>query len=145
MVDVPVNYWAVLVGAIANMAIGFVWYGPLFGKQWTKLMGWTPEQMEAGKAKMKSEGWKTYGMAAIGALVMAFVMSHVATFAMAYMQTSGMAAGLSTGFWMWLGFVAPVTMSTVLWEGKSWKLWCLSSGYYLVALLVMGAIVAGWR
>lgn len=49
------------------------------------------------------------------------------------------------GFWNWLGFVAPVTLGGVLWEGKPWKLWGLNNGYQLLSLLVMGVILALWR
>lgn len=38
---VPVNYLAILVAAVLSMVLGFLWYGPLFGKEWTKLMGVT--------------------------------------------------------------------------------------------------------
>src|SRR3989344_1307616 len=132
MMNVVVNYWAVLVAAFANMALGFMWYGPLFGKMWTGLMGWTKEDMEKGREKMQKEGWKTYLLAFVGSLVMAYVLSHSLTFASAYFGTSGLGDGLMAGFWSWLGFVAPVTMGAVLWEGKSWKLWFLMNGYYLV-------------
>lgn len=142
--EVPVNYLAVIVAAIAQMALGFVWFGPLFGKQWTALMGWSEAEMAAGKEKMKSEGWKTYGLQAIGSLVMAYVLAHVLVFASTYMQVSGFQAGLSSAFWMWLGFIAPVGLGVVLWDGKPWKLFFLQSGYYLVGLLVMGAIIGAW-
>jgi hypothetical protein len=58
---------------------------------------------------------------------------------------SGMPAGLMCGFWNWLGFIAPVTLGTVLWEGKPWKLWALTNGYYLFSLLIMGVILAFWK
>lgn len=142
--EVVVNYLAVVVAAIANMALGFVWFGPLFGKQWVAMMGWTPQQIEEGKEKMKKEGWKTYGLAFIGSLVMAYVLSHTITFASWYMEVEGIQAGLTSGFWNWLGFIAPVTLGAVLWEGKSWKLWLLMNSYYLLALLIMGSILVSW-
>jgi len=46
---VEINYLAVLVAAIASMALGFLWYGPLFGNQWKKLMGFTDKSMKAMK------------------------------------------------------------------------------------------------
>ncbi|TSC69668.1 MAG: hypothetical protein G01um101456_20 [Parcubacteria group bacterium Gr01-1014_56] len=136
---VPVNYLAVLVSAIVMMGLGFLWYGPLFGKEWMRLSGFTPESMNA-----KAAG-KVYAISAIGALLMAFVMSHSLVFAMTYLGESGIMAGLQTGFWNWLGFVAPVTVGVVLWEGKSWKLWAINSGYYLVALCMIGVILALWK
>ena len=144
MTQVVVNCWAVLVAAIANMVLGFLWYGPLFGKQWIALMGWNAEQIEAGKVKMKKDGWKTYLLGFIGSLVMAYVLAHSLIFASAYLGISGISAGMMAGFWSWLGFVAPITLGSVLWEGKSWKLWFLLNSYYLIALLVMGSILALW-
>lgn len=139
---VPVNYLAVVVSAVAAMVLGFLWYGPVFGKMWAKEMGWTPEAMEAAKKKSMT---KQYALQALGALVMAFVLSHALVFASTYLHESGISAGLQTGFWNWLGFVVPVTLTAVLWDGKSWKLWGLNAGYYLVTLCVMGVILALWQ
>lgn len=142
--DVPINYLAVLVVAIVQMVFGFLWFGPLFGKMWVKEMGWSEAEIAAGREKMKKDGWKTYTIQAIGALLMAFVMAHSLVFAATYMNASGISAGLQAGFWNWLGFIAPATAGSVLWDGKSWKYWFLTAGYYLAGLLVMGIILALW-
>lgn len=138
---VPVNYLAILVAALAGMFVGFVWYGPIFGKMWMSLTGMTQAKME----EMKKKGMtKNYLLMFIGMLLMSDVLAHFLIFAATYMNVSGVMAGLSAGFWSWLGFIAPVMLSKVLWEGKSWNLWLLDSGHYLVVLLVMGAILASW-
>ena len=139
---VPINYLAVLVAAIASMVVGYLWYGLLFRKQWTVLMGWTQQSMD--DMKKKTNMGMMYGIQFVGSLVMAFVLAHALTFAMAYLNESGVQAGLMTGFWNWLGFIAPVTLGSVLWEGKSWKLWALNNAHYLVSLCVMGVILALW-
>ncbi|RJQ13442.1 DUF1761 domain-containing protein [Candidatus Parcubacteria bacterium] len=138
---VPINFWAVLGAAIASMVVGMLWYGPLFGKQWMAMMGITKESMQTMKMTPKSA--MTGGF--VASLVMSYVLAHSLVFAEAYLGTSGVSAGLSTGFWNWLGFVAPVTLGVVLWEGKPWKLWFLNGSYYLVSLLVMGVILAVWK
>lgn len=140
--EVPINYLAVVGAAVSAMAIGFVWYGPLFGKQWIALMGWSEAEIQAGQEKMKKEGWKTYSLQIVGSLVMAFVFAHSLEFATSYLKIEGVRAGLEGAFWNWIGFIVPVTLGTVLWEGKSWKLWLLNSGYYLTVLVVMGLILA---
>ena len=143
-VVVPINVWAVLVAAVASMVIGFLWYGPLFGKVWMGMMGWdkkSPAEVESMKKGMT----KGYVLTFIGALVMAYVLQHALVFASAYLRSTGVSAGLMVGFWNWLGFIAPVTMGVVLWEGKSWKLWCFNNAYWLVNLLVMGVILALWK
>lgn len=141
--DIYVNYLAVLVAAIANMVLGFLWYGKLFGKQWMALSGRTQQSIEQTKANSGGM-WKPYTLAFIGSLVMAFVLRHSIVFAAYYMDMTGIQPGLTTGFWMWLGFIAPITLGTVLWDGKSWKLWFLTNGYYLLSLLIMGTILAAW-
>ncbi len=140
---VPVNYWAILASAVFMMVLGALWYGPLFGKQWASLMGLKlPEQMDEN---MKREMMKSYALMAIGALLMSFVFSHILVFAKAYLGTSGVSAGLQAGFWNWLGFIAPLTLGPVLWEGKPWKLWFINAGYYLVGLLAIGVVLAVWQ
>ena len=141
MPPVPINYLAVVAAAVASMALGMAWFGFLFGKQWIALMGWTPEEIEVAKAR----GRRSYVLAALGSLVMAYVLAHVLIFASAYFMITGISAGLMVGFWNWLGFVAPVTLGAVLWEGKPWKLWALDNGYQLLSLLVMGVILTLWR
>jgi len=141
MPEVDINYLAVLVCGVVSMILGALWYGPLFSKQWVALSGMTPEKMEEGKKKMTSGYLVTF----IGALVMAYVLAHTLVFAQSYMEVEGISSGLSTGFWMWLGFIAPVTLGSVLWEGKSWKLYFINNGYNLILLLIMGSILAVWK
>jgi hypothetical protein len=138
---IPINYVAVLVAGAANFVLGFLWFGPIFGKIWISLMGITQKQID--EAKKKSMAGQL-AISFIASVVTAFVLEHSIIFASDYLGIYGVAAGLQGGFWNWLGFVVPVTLSSVLWEGKSWKLWILTSGYYLVGLLIMGVILATW-
>src|SRR3989344_5945336 len=96
---VPINYLAVVAAAVASMAIGFVWYGPLFGKQWMALMGFTKESMNAAKAKGMS---KSYALMTIGSLVMAYVLANGLVFGNSYLNMYGVSAGLQGAFWYWL-------------------------------------------
>lgn len=123
------------------MVLGFVWYGPLFGTYWIRLMGWSEAEVTEGRTQSMT---KNYLLQALGSLVVAYVLAHVLIFASAYLNASGISAGVIAGFWNWLGFIAPVTLVSVLWEGKSWRLWVLSNGYYLISLIVMGVILAVW-
>lgn len=142
MIEVSINYWVILGAAVASMTLGALWYGPLFGKQWIAYMGWTHEQLQA----MKKRGGMTklYAIAFVGSLVMSFVLANAVVFVGVYTHATGIYAGLMAGFWGWLGFVAPVTLGAVLWEGKSWRLWILNNGYNLLSLLLMGTILAFW-
>lgn len=142
MPAVNINYIMVLVAAASSMVLGSLWFGPLFGKKWQVLSGMTEEKMKAAKARGMA---KLYILAAVGALLMSYVLAHALIFASAYLKVSGISAGLMVGFWNWLGFIAPVTLGVVLWEGKSWKLWMLNNSYQLVSLLLMGVILSLWE
>ncbi len=134
--DFNVNFWAVLVAAIASYIIGSLWYSPvLFGKVWAYYMGLTPE-------KMKASGMgKTYVGSFITTLVMAYVLAHFIILGGA----GNVAAGAQIAFWIWLGFVATVAMGSIFWENKAKKLYLINVGYSLVSLVVMGVILALWR
>jgi fructose-specific phosphotransferase system IIC component len=56
---------AVVVATIAAMVLGFIWYGPLFGKKW----------MEAQGIKEQSKKMPVGPM--VGMLVTAFIMAFV--------------------------------------------------------------------
>lgn len=133
-----VNYIAIVISAVAMMVLGFLWYGPLFGKFWMKEMGLTKSDMEKAKKKGMT---KSYVLMAASAIVMSYVFAHVL---LAFGSNSAPAA-LQGAFWTWLGFVATVMLGKVLWEGKSWKLYILDAGYYLVGLGIVGQILTFWK
>jgi hypothetical protein len=137
---IAVNYWAVLVAAAATMGLGGLWYGPLFGAKWRVLAGISLEEMRAmplSPVQAMVGGFFTV-------LLMSYVLATVLIFGSEYTDTSGLLAGVSAGFWLWLGFALPLTAGSFLWEGKPLHLWLLNAGYYLVALLIMGSILALW-
>ena len=139
--EIVINYWAVLGATVVSVVLGALWYGPLFGKKWIALSGLTQESLDAQKKKGMA---KSYFFMIVGSFVMSYVLAHALIFASTFTQTSGVFAGAMVGFWNWLGFIAPVTMATVLWEGKSWKLWFLNNAYYLISLKLMGILLAVW-
>lgn len=135
---VLINYWAVLVSGVLGMIIGGLWYSPaVFGKMWMTLSGLTPEKMEECKKKGMT---KQYVLQLIAVLVMTSVLACIVRNAGAITLSSG----LYVGFYTWLGFIAPVTLGSILWEGKPWKLWLINNAHYLIVLLISGAILAIW-
>ena len=137
---VEINYWAVLVSAVAAVVVGALWYGPVFGKFWMSLVGLTTESMKS----MKMSPFAAMAGGFLGALFTAFVLAHHLVFANAFLGTTGAESGLMSAFWVWLGFYVPVTAGSLLWEGKSWKLFALNAAYYLVTLAISGVILALW-
>ena len=136
MTEPDINLLAVLVATIVFFALGALWYSPLlFAKPFMAAMGKTPEELMEGFNPLR-----TYGSEFLARLVTAYVLAHIINYAGAL--TIG--AGLQTGLWLWLGFVATSSLATVTFEGRSFVLYSLSADYQLVGLLIMGGILAVW-
>jgi len=132
MPSVDINYWAVLVAAVINMVVGALWYSKLmFAKAWIKLTG-----------KRHMQGNQTgYLVSAVGALIQSWILVHFVEYA----GSTTVWQGVVTGFWLWLAFVAAVMAGAYIFEGRSWKLWQINAGYFLVVLAVNGGLLAAWR
>ena len=125
-----------LVAAIVATVLGVVWYGPLFGKEWLRMIGMTPEKI----AEVKKQGMTTaYVVNFIAAALMAYVLSN----SLVDRHIVDIGTALYLAFWIWLGFIATVLLAGVLWEKKPMALYWIQSLYYLVALWLM-AIVLIW-
>lgn len=138
MLSVEINYLAVLAAGVASMILGAIWYSPkVFGTLWMRLSGLTTEQLNAAKQKGMA---KSYAIAFIGSLVMAYVLAHFADYA----QATTFSGALQLGFWTWLGFMATKSLGSVLWENRPVKLYVLNNAYDLVNLVVMAVILVLW-
>ncbi len=140
-----INYWAIIVSAIAFFALGSLWYTKiLFGDAWVASMGKTMEQLEKEKANVNMT--KSFGIMFLSGLLMAFVIAHlVDLMAAVYPNTGNVKLGLMTGFWAWLGFIASYVLTAVAFEDRPWKYYFINTGYWLVGALLMGVILTVWK
>jgi len=136
--QVDINYWAVLTGAVIYYAGGALWYSPvLFGKSWIKLVGMDEKKRE----QARKDAWKSYLTAAVSALVISFGLARV----MGYLEVHTLAGGLHAGFWSWLAFVMTTSAINNSFAGRPLKLYLIDGGYHLYGFLVMGIILGIWR
>jgi hypothetical protein len=136
-----INLLAVLVAAISTMVVGFLWYSPLlFAKAWMREMGYDPND----KGKMQ-EMQMSAGTAYAGSFVASLISAFVLALFLHWLRAESLQFGLHVGFHVWLGFVATVQLTGVLFMKQGMKLFAINTGYQLVCYLVMGAILAVWR
>jgi len=129
-----INLIEVAAAGVVAMILGAIWYGPLFGKQWMQFAGITQTDMENAKQKGMA---KSYAFGLVGQLLTAYVLAYLISLTGSYsLQTLIPLVG-----WIWLGLVVPILLGSVLWEGKSWKLFFLNGVYNLVTLMVMGLVI----
>lgn len=134
--EVEVNLVGVLAGAAVSMLVGGIWYSKVaFGETWAKL----------GKIDQKlaqKNAAQSLVFMFILALLMAYTLAHVAYLSSSFFNDySYQMAAFMTGFWMWVGFVLPVTASDSLFNQAPWKLTAIHAGNWLVTLLGMGLVV----
>ena len=130
----------ILVGAIVLFLFGFLWYGPVFGRYWVKMIGMTQEQIDEGMKK----GMKSM----IPQMITAFVISIVTTSVVYYLLPSFLS--LSFGEFVtsiliiWLGFVLPLHANGYLWEKKSLNLTLFNIAESVLSFILLSAIIYYW-
>jgi len=137
---VGINFWAVLVAAVASMILGFLWYSPiLFARPWMRLMGIDPDD-KAKLAEMQKGAGKLYVISFVASIVSAVVLAKIIDIT----SINSIAYGMKFGFFVWLGFVATVQLTGALFSKQPARLFLINTGYQLVCYLAMGAILAKW-
>ena len=136
--EFDINVWGVLGGAVAAYAVGALWYSVLFKKPWMREMGYTPENV--GSMKMTATVAMSLGF--LTTLLMSYVMAHFVAVWAQLMGGITVSSGMHLAFFLWLGFVMPLTLGAVLWENRSWTLFLINASHYLVGMLLMGGILA---
>jgi len=132
-----VNIWALLVTSVAALVVSTLWYSDyVLGKQWRAYMGNLFTTQPSTKAMVKMY---------VGQFILSLITNFILARAIYYTDTSTAVRGLVVSVVIWLGFVATVEASAIVWEKKSWKLVAINAGAYLVAFIVSGIIFAVWR
>lgn len=131
-----VNYLAVLGVAIVNMTVGAIWYSPiLFLEPWMKLSGLKNKDVSNTKKKGMA---KELSLSFVSGLVLSFALAVL----MSYVGVNSASDGALVGLLVGLGFVATTMLPNYVYENKSLVLWKINAGYPVVALTLMGAILA---
>lgn len=122
------NYLAIFLAVIAQFIIGFVWYGPIFGKVWGKMHGLDKLSKET-QQKMMKEMPPYYALQLLVTVVTTVVLAIFITNLPGW-NPYGMA------FFFWLGFAVPAQVSAVIFGGTP-KEWIATK----IALQAGGALI----
>jgi hypothetical protein len=128
------NHMAILVAALIQFFLGALWYSLFFAKPWMALTGHTPGERPKGAIVAMFSSF-------IGGLILSLVLAHV----VAWSGVGTVGWGAVIGFICWLGFIAAPLLSETLYEKRPYRLFAINSGYWLVSLLISGALLAVWQ
>lgn len=126
------NLWAILAATVSAFALGGLWYSPaLFGAAWKRA---------SGTADTTSGQGRIFGLAFLFTLVMAFNLAMFLNDA-----KTTLAWGATAGFLAGFGWITMGIGVISLFERRPWAYLVINGGYMTVALVLMGAILGGWR
>jgi hypothetical protein len=133
------NPWAILVSALIQWFLGAAWYSPaLFVKPWMAALKIVPKEKDSAAKKSLIVGMIA---SLIGSLLASFILAHFILWA----NAETIPFGLFIGFLAWLGFIAAPNFAQGIYEQRPQILFIINSGYWLVGLLITGAILATWH
>lgn len=136
MARVRQNYPAILVAAIACFLFEAIWY-TIFLKTWIAGIGRTMEWLMSSGMKPAYQ----YATAVVMAALMAAAISCVTQ--LTGKQTA--MRGIKVALLLWTGFVLTTWSTEYIFEVRPISLFLVNAGYWLLGMMLMGAIVGGWK
>jgi hypothetical protein len=126
---------AILVATLCYFGLGAVWF-TLFREPWLEGIGKTMEQLQmSGVSPMLA-----YGIALMMTLALALFLSWL-------IQATGpltVARGVQVAIVLWFCVVFATWATEYAFEGRGVKILAITSGYCLVGMVLMGAVLGGW-
>lgn len=124
----------ILLAILATYGVGFLWHGPLFGKQW----------MAENKIKPPKKGEASFSMMLPGLsanFVMVFLQATVLGWLFETLRITGMEQAMIVAVILWLPFTALAIVNMYAWSGKTIRHMYLDAGYNLASMLVITAVL----
>ena len=148
MVDLSMNWPAIIVASLVPMILGAIYYGPLFGNAWRNSLGKTEDELKPNNAAL------SYG----GALVCAFLVSNSLNLIIQLVHKDVNSAGelfINThstfghgalhGVLLGLTFVGPIIVSLSIFHKMNWKTILLNVTFWSACFAIMGGILDAWK
>lgn len=156
------NYLAILAASVVPIFIWSLWYNPkFFGNAWVREAEITEEKMKSGNMAV------IFIITLLLSFLFAFSLQQLTNHQMGAVQLTGgdptaakpsfdaFMADYGTAFRTFrhgalhgvlagVFLIFPVIAINGMFERKSWKYIFINSGYWVVSLAIMGAIVCGW-
>jgi hypothetical protein len=144
--NIVINWGAIAACVVAGMVFGFLWYGPIFGKTWAKLMNF-PADFKPDSAVMR----KALILQVVGLFLMTYVLAHSgqvwrpSVWGIQVDEGPAFMWGFMSAFFTWVGFFIPMQFSKVAWENRPWKLFFINIAHDFLLLVIISEILAYWR
>ncbi len=133
-----INWWAILVAAIAYFILGALWYSKvLFGTKWAQLVKLDVNNPDLKKG-MGGMMFSTFVLVAIVCFGLSLLV-HMVRFEDNYVY--GIKLGLLTG----VAFATTAVSIHYVYERQPASLYLINSGYHIVGHVIAAVIIVLWR
>jgi hypothetical protein len=134
MIFWPINWVAVLIVVVFSQVLGFLWYGPLFGKAWLKMIG----------KNATDDGMQMTAGTMLGSILTALVSAYVFAVALASIGVADVGTGILAAIVLWIGIGAATALNSALYSEVSKGVWLLNATYNLVLFVGAGILYTVW-
>lgn len=129
-----IHYLAVVVATLAGFFLGMLWYAkPVFGNAWMKELGLKKEDTTSSLVP----------------LIVTFIVTLILAFSLEVLiiglDITSVQGAAFLGLFVGIFLLATNMLSDYLYNGWSKKLFLIQSGYRVVMLIIMAAILNLWR
>jgi hypothetical protein len=114
------NWFAIAVAMLVYFGLGGAWFQVLL-PPWLAATGY------------------------VWALATTLVLAIFLSWAIQVAGTQTVVGGLKVAAWTWVGVVLPTWSTEYAFEARTPQLLAINTGYCLVGMLLMGAILGGWK
>lgn len=129
------NFLAIAVSAVTYFGLGSVWFGPLFGKQWLKLVGLTVTEEDKKNALFMFT--KTF--------LLDFFITFSTALILLWTQSETILDALRVSAVLGLGFVIAPFLGNYMYAKRSMTLFSIESFYHVVCITIISIILTMWR
>lgn len=134
MNNLKINHLAVWVSIVVMHAIGFLWYGPLFGEQWLALVGMDQASMQEDSGDVGI--WIMNSVAIIASV-------YLLAWLLAKLGVTGIRAA-ATAFLVAFVIHHLNTMNSNMFAGVPYGLAWITGGYVVASHTIAGFILGSW-
>ena len=130
-----VSLLATLLATVLGFALGYLWYGPLFGKAWMAALA-AGSDLKVGPNARDFNPAKTYGTTFVLGLIASYV------FGLFLGPNPGRAFAIAAGAAAGVCWVATALATNYLFEGRRAALIYINGGYHAVRFTLIGLAFA---
>jgi hypothetical protein len=130
------NYLAIVVAAVVCFLFEAGWYS-FFMQSWLSGIGRSTQWLTSSGVNPAAQ----FAVALIAEAVMAAAISCIT-------QLTGpqtLLRGVKVAALLWLGLILPVWSTEYIFELRPFSLLAVNGGFWLLGMVLMGAIVGGWK